>query len=57
MTLTVPFTAKENEFDVVLIDTAGRMQDNEVSDGSTGSCIVAKFSIASHARSSKASVR
>jgi signal recognition particle GTPase len=23
-------TAKENEFDVVLIDTAGRMQDNEV---------------------------
>lgn len=23
--------AKENDFDVVLIDTAGRMQDNEVS--------------------------
>jgi len=22
--------AKENDFDVVLIDTAGRMQDNEV---------------------------
>lgn len=22
-------TAKENDFDVVLIDTAGRMQDNE----------------------------
>lgn len=25
--------AKDNDFDVVLIDTAGRMQDNEVSDG------------------------
>ena len=24
--------AKDNDFDVVLIDTAGRMQDNEVSD-------------------------
>ena len=23
-------TAKDNDFDVVLIDTAGRMQDNEV---------------------------
>jgi signal recognition particle receptor subunit alpha len=25
-------SAKENDFDVVLIDTAGRMQDNEVRD-------------------------
>jgi hypothetical protein len=24
------FPARDNEFDVVLIDTAGRMQDNEV---------------------------
>jgi signal recognition particle GTPase len=28
--LTNPYTAKDNDFDVVLIDTAGRMQDNEV---------------------------
>lgn len=28
--LISPFIAKENDFDVVLIDTAGRMQDNEV---------------------------
>ena len=26
---TPPMTAKSNKFDVVLIDTAGRMQDNE----------------------------
>jgi len=25
-----PYPAKDNDFDVVLIDTAGRMQDNEV---------------------------
>lgn len=30
MFLTHSETAKENDFDVVLIDTAGRMQDNEV---------------------------
>ena len=29
-------TARDNDFDVVLIDTAGRMQDNEV-------CILALF--------------
>ena len=28
-------SAKENDFDVVLIDTAGRMQDNEVSSKMT----------------------
>lgn len=28
--LRLIFVAKENDFDVVLIDTAGRMQDNEV---------------------------
>jgi signal recognition particle receptor subunit alpha len=28
--LTNPYSAKDNDFDVVLIDTAGRMQDNEV---------------------------
>lgn len=27
----VCFTGREHDFDVVLIDTAGRMQDNEVS--------------------------
>jgi signal recognition particle GTPase len=27
----VVFKAREKDFDVVLIDTAGRMQDNEVS--------------------------
>jgi signal recognition particle GTPase len=30
MTITDGSTAKDNGFDVVLIDTAGRMQDNEV---------------------------
>jgi len=29
-TFTYSFTARDNDFDVVLIDTAGRMQDNEV---------------------------
>jgi signal recognition particle GTPase len=24
-----PFVARDNDFDVVLVDTAGRMQDNE----------------------------
>lgn len=28
--LTLIFAARDNDFDVVLIDTAGRMQDNEV---------------------------
>jgi signal recognition particle GTPase len=28
--LTNSYPAKDNDFDVVLIDTAGRMQDNEV---------------------------
>ena len=30
MTLTDNSAARDNDFDVVLIDTAGRMQDNEV---------------------------
>lgn len=30
LTLCLAHLAKENGFDVVLIDTAGRMQDNEV---------------------------
>jgi signal recognition particle GTPase len=30
MTSVHVYAARDNEFDVVLIDTAGRMQDNEV---------------------------
>jgi flagellar biosynthesis GTPase FlhF len=29
--MLIVWAAKENDFDVVLIDTAGRMQDNEAS--------------------------